>query len=77
MRPEECHRMRWEDLNWAGGRNGTVFIAKGKTKAARRLLPLSIRVRQMLENRWKQVGEPAEGGCGQRTRRTSTSTTTA
>jgi len=61
MRPEECHRMRWEDLNWAGGRNGTVFIPKGKTKAARRLLPLSIRVRQMLENRWKQVGEPAEG----------------
>jgi integrase len=61
MRPEESHRLRWENLNWAGGRNGTVFIEKGKTKAARRYLPPSIRVRHMLENRWKQASEPAEG----------------
>ncbi|HKM86653.1 MAG TPA: site-specific integrase [Terriglobales bacterium] len=61
MRPEECHRLRWEHINWAGGRNGTLFIEKGKTKAARRLLPLSQRVRLMLENRWKKAGEPLDG----------------
>jgi integrase len=61
MRPEECHRMRWEHINWAGGRNGTVFIDRGKSKAARRLLPMSIRLRRMLENRWTQAGEPSEG----------------
>ena len=61
MRPEECHRMRWENVNWTGGRNGTVFIAKGKTKAARRMLPLSSRVRQMLERRWKTGGRTGRG----------------
>jgi integrase len=61
MRPEECHRMRWENVNWTGGRNGTVFIPKGKTKAARRMLPLSLRVRQMLERRWKEAEKPPDG----------------
>jgi integrase len=61
MRPEECHRLRWESINWVGGRNGTIFIEKGKTKSARRLLPMSQRVRLMLESRWKKAGEPIEG----------------
>jgi integrase len=61
MRPEECHRMRWENINWAGGRNGVVLIENGKTKAARRFLPITQRVRLMLEQRCKNAGEPAEG----------------
>jgi integrase len=61
MRPEECHCLRWESITWDGGRNGVLLIAKGKTKAARRVLPLSPRVRAVLENRWKGAGEPGEG----------------
>jgi len=61
MRPEECHCLRWENVNWDGGRNGVLLITQGKTKAARRVLPLSPRVRSVLENRWKLVGEPGEG----------------
>jgi integrase len=61
MRPEECHSLRWENINWDGGRNGVLLITKGKTKAARRVLPLSPRVRIMLENRWKLAGRPVEG----------------
>jgi integrase len=61
MRPEECHRMRWEFVNWDGGRFGVVLIPDGKSEAARRLLPLSARVRVSLEKRWKDAGEPAEG----------------
>ena len=61
MRPEECHCLRWENINWNGGRNGVLLITKGKTKSARRVLPLSSRVRAMLENRWKLAGEPDEG----------------
>jgi len=61
MRPEECHSLRWDNVNWDGGRNGTVLVAKGKTKAARRILPLSPRVRVVLENRWKLAGKPSEG----------------
>jgi integrase len=61
MRPEECHSLRWDNVNWDGGRNGTVLIAKGKTKAARRMLPMSPRARVVLENRWKLAGQPSEG----------------
>jgi integrase len=61
MRPEECHRMQWEYINWAGGRYGTILIQTGKTKAARRVLPLSHRVRLMLEKRCKDADKPAEG----------------
>ena len=61
MRPEECHCLRWDNINWGVGRNGVLLIAKGKTKAARRVLPLSPRVRTVLENRWKLAGEPGEG----------------
>ncbi len=61
MRPEECHCLRWENITWDGGRNGVLLIAKGKTKAARRVLPLSPRVRMVLENRWKAAGELGEG----------------
>ena len=61
MRPEECHCLRWENITWDGGRNGALLITKGKTRAARRVLPLSLRVRTTLENRWKLAGEPGEG----------------
>lgn len=61
MRPEECHCLRWESITWDAGRNGVLLITKGKTKAARRVLPLSPRVRLILENRWKVAGEPSEG----------------
>jgi integrase len=61
IRPDECHSLRWDNVNWNGGRNGTVLVAKGKTKAARRVLPMSLRVRMVLENRWKLAGEPGEG----------------
>lgn len=61
MRPEECHCLRWESINWDNGRNGVLLITRGKTKSARRVLPLSPRVRAVLENRWKLAGEPGEG----------------
>jgi len=34
MRPDECHGLRWHDVNWDGGRNGTLPVTRGKTKAA-------------------------------------------
>lgn len=61
MRPEECHSLQWEFVNRTGVRFGTVLIQNGKTKAARRLLPLSQRVRLMLEKRWEDAGKPSEG----------------
>jgi integrase len=61
MRPEECHCLRWDNINWDSGRNGVLLITEGKTKAARRVLPLSPRVHTLLENRWKFAGQPGEG----------------
>jgi len=61
MRPEECHRLSWENLNWDAGRNGTIMITQGKTKAARRLLPMTPRVRLVLELRWEAAGKPSSG----------------
>jgi integrase len=61
FRPDECHRLRWEDITWANGRNGTLVVTHGKTAAARRVLPMSPRVRSILEQRWDETGRPSEG----------------
>jgi integrase len=61
VRPDECYRLQWEDLTWMNGRNGSLLIAHGKTAAARRVLPMTPRVRTILEARWNSVGKPLEG----------------
>jgi integrase len=61
MRPDECFRLRWEAVSWAGGRNGTMLVTHGKTAAARRVLPMSPRVRAMLRDRWEAGERPLEG----------------
>lgn len=33
MRPDEDYRLRWEDLNWANGCNGSLLVRHGKTKS--------------------------------------------
>ena len=50
-----------ESVTWANGRNGTVIITDGKTAAARRVLPMTLRVRAVLEARWENAGTPDEG----------------
>lgn len=61
MRPEECFRLCWEAITWVNGRHGTLFVAQGKTAAARRVLPMTPRVRTILESRWESAGKPVEG----------------
>ena len=61
QRPEECFRQRWENIAWINGRFGTMLVTHGKTKAARRLLPMTPRVREILERRWEAAGKPPEG----------------
>jgi integrase len=55
MRPDECYRLRWESVTWTNGRNGTILVTHGKTTAARRVLPLTVRTKNILLARW-QVG---------------------
>src|SRR5437762_9991995 len=57
----ECFRQRWENVTWVNGRFGTLLVTHGKTKAARRVLPMTPRVRAILEPRWEAAGKPSEG----------------
>jgi len=43
------------------GRNGTLLVTHGKTAVARRVLPMTPRVRRVLETRWEAAGKPDEG----------------
>ncbi|CAN5553708.1 site-specific integrase [soil metagenome] len=61
MRPDENARLRWESVSWRNGQNGTLQVTHGKTAAARRMLPLSPRVRAILWQRWQTAERPLEG----------------
>jgi len=61
LRPEECFRLRWEAITWVNGRHGTFLVTHGKTAAARRVLPMTPRVRSILKTHWETAGRPAEG----------------
>jgi integrase len=61
LRPEEAFRLRWESITWANARQGTLLVTHGKTPAARRVLPLTVRVRNVLEARWEAAGRLRDG----------------
>jgi integrase len=46
LRPEECHRLKWENI-----RDGGIEIFTGKRKASRRRVPVSSRIMSLLEMR--------------------------
>ena len=58
MRPEEAFRLRWEHVSFETGR---ILVTHGKTAAARRSLPMTDRVRHMLEGRYLKSGRPTSG----------------
>jgi integrase len=41
--------------------NGTLLVTKGKTAAARRIIPMTPRVRTVLERQWERAEKPQEG----------------
>lgn len=61
LRPSEAYALRWENIHFENGRFGTLLVTHGKTKAARRMLPCTPRVRAVLESRYQNAGQPDEG----------------
>jgi integrase len=61
MRPDESYRLRWEHISWDSGRFGALRVTHGKTPAAKRVLPFTMRVRSVLEMRWEAAERPHEG----------------
>ena len=60
MRPGEVFRLRWEHV-LLNGEGGLVQVSEGKSKAARRLLPMVPAVYSMMKPRHNAQGCPAEG----------------
>lgn len=60
MRPGEAYKLRWEHV-YLNGNRGLVQITEGKTKAARRMLPLIPTVYQALKARHESQGRPESG----------------
>jgi len=58
MRNGEVIRMRWENVHWDGA---FYFNPKGKTRKARRPVPLSDRVIALLRNIQREQSRPREG----------------
>ena len=64
LRPDECYQLRWEHISFEEMPRytyGCLFVSHGKTKAARRKLPLTPRVRLVLENLWTVANRPEIG----------------
>ena len=59
-RPGEVFALRWERVQ-LNGTGGLLQIAEGKSRAARRMLPLVPAVHSVLSNRWKSSERPETG----------------
>jgi integrase len=58
LRPDECHRLEWPDIDLKHSR---LLVRLGKTAAARRRIPLTRNVHSILETRSQLAGSPETG----------------
>lgn len=61
MRPDEAYRIRWDTIHWSRGRYGAIQILFGKSPAARRFVPMTPRVRDVLQCLWIANDKPQTG----------------
>lgn len=61
LRPGEAFALRWEHILLGEDRTGLIRIVDGKSRAARRILPMTPGVHAMLTARWKEQDSPTEG----------------
>jgi len=61
LRPEELHRLEWANVSFLNGRIGCIRGLRGKTHNAARIVPMTARVRAVLEARWETMGRPETG----------------
>jgi integrase len=60
MRPGDVFALRWENIRMAQ-QAGMLQIVDGKSRAAKRVLPMMPAVRASLETRWAAQGQPKVG----------------
>jgi integrase len=61
LRPDECFRLRWENVRFVDAKRAVLVVPGTKTAAAARPVPMTPRLRAIFENRWQQAGKPSSG----------------
>ncbi|MGO9604423.1 MAG: tyrosine-type recombinase/integrase [Candidatus Binataceae bacterium] len=61
LRPEECFCLQWEFVRFLEDGNGALIVTHGKSAAARRHVPMTSRVYDILRVRWESAGKPDSG----------------
>lgn len=61
LRPDECFRLRWENVRFVDAKRAVLVVPGTKTIAAARPVPMTPRVRGMLDARWIAAGKPRDG----------------
>jgi integrase len=61
LRPDECFRLRWENLHFVDKKRAIIVVPGTKTAAAARPVPMTPRVRAILDQRWMQAEKPKTG----------------
>jgi integrase len=61
LRPDECFRLRWEHVRFIDAKRAVIVVAGTKTAAAARPVPMTPRLRGILEIRRQQAGKPTTG----------------
>ena len=61
FRPSEVFSLRWERVFFNDDGTGLIQIVTGKSRAARRMLPMTPRVYALLRTRYESGGELSEG----------------
>ena len=61
FRPSEVFALRWSHVFFNEDGTGLVQVVEGKSKAARRMLPMTSRVDKLLRSRYEANARPSEG----------------
>ena len=61
FRPGEVFALRWPHVFFNEDGTGLIQIVEGKSKAARRMLPMTPRVYSLLRARYEACGRPSDG----------------
>ena len=61
FRPSEVFALRWSHVFFNEDGTGFIQVMEGKSKAARRMLPMTPRVYELLRDRYELCGRPSEG----------------
>jgi integrase len=61
LRPDEVFRLKWENIRWIDAKRAVLIVPGTKTEAAFRIVPMTPRVRDILQSRWEKAEKPTSG----------------